>query len=83
MECWLAIADIQANKLGLGGKLGNGNQYWSWITLEDEVRLIGWLLSADIQGPVNLTAPELVSNAQFTKALGSALGNAENSLSSA
>ena len=61
-------------KLGLGGKLGNGNQYWSWITLEDEVRLIGWLLSADIQGPVNLTAPEPISNAQFTKALGSALG---------
>ena len=61
-------------KLGLGGKLGNGNQYWSWITLEDEVRLIGWLLSADIQGPVNLTAPEPVSNAQFTKALGTALG---------
>ena len=61
-------------KLGLGGKLGNGNQYWSWISLEDEVRLIGWLLSADIQGPVNLTAPEPVSNAQFTKALGSALG---------
>ena len=61
-------------KLGLGGKLGNGNQYWSWITLEDEVRLIGWLLLADIQGPVNLTAPEPVSNAQFTKALGTALG---------
>ena len=61
-------------KLGLGGKLGDGSQYWSWITLEDEARLIGWLLSADIQGPVNLTAPEPVSNAQFTKALGSALG---------
>ncbi|MBN39725.1 MAG: TIGR01777 family protein [Acidimicrobiaceae bacterium] len=61
-------------KLGLGGKLGDGSQYWSWITLEDEARLIGWLLSADIQGPVNLTAPEPVSNAQFTKALGLALG---------
>ncbi len=61
-------------KFGLGGKLGNGNQYWSWITLEDEVRLISWLLSAGIQGPVNLTAPEPVTNVQFTTALGSALG---------
>ena len=61
-------------KLGLGGKLGNGSQYWSWITLEDEVRLIAWLLSSEIHGPVNLTAPEPVSNTDFTKALGSALG---------
>lgn len=60
-------------KLGLGGRLGKGNQYWSWIGLEDEIRLITWLLSEEISGPVNLTAPEPVTNAVFTKALGSTL----------
>lgn len=60
-------------RLGLGGRLGKGNQYWSWIGLEDEIRLIAWLLSEDISGPVNLTAPEPVTNAVFTKALGSTL----------
>ncbi len=60
-------------RLGLGGRLGKGNQYWSWIGLEDEIRLIAWLLSKDISGPVNLTAPEPVTNAVFTKALGSTL----------
>ena len=57
-------------KLGLGGKLGSGSQYWSWISLEDEVRLITWLLTAGLAGPVNLTAPIPVTNLEFTKSLG-------------
>jgi uncharacterized protein (TIGR01777 family) len=61
-------------KFGLGGKLGSGRQYWSWISLDDEVAMIEWLLDADVAGPVNLTAPEPVTNAAFTDALGKALG---------
>ncbi|MEC7578103.1 MAG: DUF1731 domain-containing protein, partial [Actinomycetota bacterium] len=60
-------------KLGLGGKLGSGSQFWSWISLEDEIRLISWLLSADLSGPVNLTAPNPVTNLEFTKSLGRAV----------
>lgn len=58
----------------LGGRLGNGKQWWSWISLADEVRAIGFLLESDVEGPVNLTAPEPVTNADFTRALGKALG---------
>ncbi len=61
-------------RLGVGGKLGNGNQYWSWITLEDEARLISWLLSNQIEGPINLAAPNPVTNSEFTKTLGQVLG---------
>lgn len=43
-------------RLGLGGPLGDGRQFWSWITLEDEVRAILHLLDAPVSGPVNLTA---------------------------
>jgi uncharacterized protein (TIGR01777 family) len=60
-------------KLGLGGRFGHGRQYWPWITLTDEVRAIEWLLGHDLAGPVNLTAPNPVTNAEFTKALGAAL----------
>ena len=60
-------------KLGLGGKLGSGSQFWSWISLEDEIRLISWLLTADLSGPVNLTAPNPVTNLEFTKSLGRAV----------
>jgi uncharacterized protein len=61
-------------KLGLGGRLGSGRQYFPWITLGDEVRAIRHVLDTEaISGPVNLVAPELVTNAEFTKALGSAL----------
>ena len=57
-------------KLGLGGKVGSGRQYVSWITIDDEVRAIEFLLDHDVSGPVNLTAPEPVTNAEYTKALG-------------
>ncbi|MCC5954006.1 MAG: TIGR01777 family oxidoreductase [Acidimicrobiia bacterium] len=61
-------------KLGLGGRLGSGRQWWSWITIADEVGAIRFLLDADVAGPVNLTAPEPSTNAEFTKTLGSVLG---------
>ncbi len=61
-------------KLGLGGKLGRGDQWWSWISLDDEVRLICHLLTADVSGAVNGTAPHPATNAELTKAAGKALG---------
>lgn len=61
-------------RFGLGGRLGSGRQWWSWIALEDEVRAIRHLLEADVSGPVNLTAPEPVTNTEHTKVLGHVLG---------
>jgi len=60
-------------RLGLGGRFGSGRQWWSWITLRDEVDAVVWLLTHDVSGPVNLTAPEPATNAELTKALGRAL----------
>jgi uncharacterized protein len=60
-------------RLGLGGRLGTGDQYWSFITLEDEVRALTFLLAAGLTGPVNLTAPHPVTNAELTKAMGAVL----------
>ncbi len=60
-------------KLGLGGRFGSGAQWWSWITLDDEVRAIEWLLENDVRGPVNLTAPNPVTNREFTRILGAVL----------
>jgi uncharacterized protein (TIGR01777 family) len=60
-------------KLGLGGRFGSGEQWWSWITLDDEIRAIAWLLEKDIRGPVNLTAPNPVTNREFTRILGAVL----------
>jgi hypothetical protein len=61
-------------KLGLGGKLGSGRQYMSWISIVDEVRAILHVIDhADISGPVNLTAPHPVTNEVFTKLLGEAV----------
>ncbi|BCW62725.1 epimerase [Arthrobacter sp. StoSoilB22] len=45
-------------KLGLGGPFGNGRQYWPWITLADEARALAYLLTANLEGPVNVCAPE-------------------------
>jgi uncharacterized protein len=62
-------------RLGLGATLGSGGQYLSWISLTDEVRAIRFLLdSADAAGPFNLTAPAPVTNAEFTRALATAVG---------
>ncbi|TVU59944.1 TIGR01777 family protein [Paenarthrobacter nitroguajacolicus] len=45
-------------KLGLGGPFGNGRQYWPWITLADEAAALAYLLTSDLEGPVNVCAPE-------------------------
>ena len=60
-------------RLGLGGKLGNGKQWWSWITLHDQIRAIDFALENPISGPVNLTAPNPVTNQEFTAALARAM----------
>jgi uncharacterized protein len=57
-------------RVGLGGRMGNGRQYWPWICLADEIGAIRHLLTADVSGPVNLTGPDPVTNADFTKELG-------------
>lgn len=57
--------------LGLGARLGNGRQYLSWISLEDQVRALLFAVSHDdLSGPVNVTGPAPVTNAEFTTALG-------------
>ena len=60
-------------RLGVGGRLGAGRQWWSWITLEDEVRAMQHLLEADVSGAVNLSSPSPVTNAEFTDILGRVL----------
>jgi uncharacterized protein (TIGR01777 family) len=60
-------------RFGLGGKLGSGRQWWSWITLHDQLRAICHLLESKISGPVNLTTPNPVTNHEFTSALARAL----------
>jgi uncharacterized protein (TIGR01777 family) len=60
--------------LGLGARLGNGKQYIPWISLEDEVRALLFAIGHDdVSGPVNLTGPAPVTNAEFTAALGRAV----------
>ncbi len=57
-------------KLGAGGKLGSGKQYWSFISMRDEIAAIKFVISnSKITGPVNLTAPEPATNAEVTKAM--------------
>jgi uncharacterized protein (TIGR01777 family) len=60
-------------RFGLGGKLGPGSQWWSWITLHDEIKAITHLLTADVEGPINLTSPNPVTNQEFTGTLARAL----------
>ena len=60
-------------RFGLGGKLGNGKQWWSWITLHDVIRAITFLLENKVSGPVNLTSPNPVTNQEFTSALARAM----------
>jgi uncharacterized protein (TIGR01777 family) len=60
-------------RFGLGGKMGNGKQWWSWITLHDLIRAITFLLESNISGAVNLTAPNPVTNQEFTSALARAM----------
>ncbi|HEX3622870.1 MAG TPA: TIGR01777 family oxidoreductase, partial [Acidimicrobiales bacterium] len=61
-------------KLGVGGRLGSGRQWLSWISLDDEIAAIQHLLTADdLAGPVNSTSPEPVTNATFTATLAGVL----------
>ncbi len=60
-------------KLGVGGRIGDGTQYVPWIALSDHVRALTFLLTSSLDGPVNLTAPEPVTNAELTDALGDVL----------
>jgi uncharacterized protein (TIGR01777 family) len=61
-------------RLGMGGRLGSGQEWMSWIALTDVVRAIYFALeSTEIKGPVNLSTPNPVTNKEFTRALGEAL----------
>jgi uncharacterized protein (TIGR01777 family) len=60
-------------RFGLGGKLGSGKQWWSWITLHDQIRTIMFALENPISGPVNITTPNPVTNQEFTSALARAM----------
>lgn len=61
-------------KLGLGGKVGSGDQVISWVAMDDVVAAIEFILQNDtLRGPINVVAPHPVTNEEFTKILGSAL----------
>jgi uncharacterized protein len=60
-------------KLGLGGKFGDGTQWQSWISIDDHVSAIEHLLTSEVSGPVNLTAPHPVTSAEFAKVLAGVL----------
>jgi uncharacterized protein (TIGR01777 family) len=60
-------------RAGVGGRLGTGRQYWSWISLRDEIAALRFLIDQPLEGPVNLTAPNAVTNAEVTAAIGEVL----------
>ncbi|HEY6169948.1 MAG TPA: TIGR01777 family oxidoreductase [Verrucomicrobiae bacterium] len=61
-------------RLGLGGIAGNGRQFWSWVSIDDTCRVIDHLLATpSLRGPVNVVAPNPVTNQEFTKTLGRVL----------
>ncbi len=60
-------------RAGLGGRMGSGRQYWPWISLDDVVGAVRFLLTADVSGPVNLTGPAPVTNAEFVRRLAAAV----------
>lgn len=61
-------------QLGVGGPVGSGEQYWSWISLDDAASIFAWAaLTETVQGPVNATAPTPVTSRQFAKVLGRVL----------
>ncbi len=60
-------------RLGLGGRVGSGTQYWSWISLVDAVATYVWAIEGDVSGPVNAVAPRPVTNAELATALGAVL----------
>lgn len=60
-------------RLGVGGRLGSGETWWSWISIADEVRAIRHIIDTPLSGSVNLTGPNPVTNAELTKVLGRVL----------
>jgi len=60
-------------KLGLGGRIGDGKQWWSWVSDEDCIAGFEHCIDSDVSGPVNIVSPNPVTNGAFTKALGEAL----------
>ena len=65
---------LPAFKAGAGARLGSGDQYWAWVELDDLLAAVEWILHDDeLSGPVNVTAPEPVTNREFTKTLGRVL----------
>jgi uncharacterized protein len=60
------------SRLGLGGPLGNGRQWWSWITLPDVIAGLKHMIESDLVGPVNLTSPEPARNAEVLRAIAKA-----------
>ena len=61
-------------RLGLGGRIGSGKQYWSWVSLDDVVGIILFALQNDsLRGPVNVVSPEPARNEEFVRALGEEL----------
>ena len=60
-------------RLGLGGRVGSGDQWISWIHLDDVVHLILHAIDSELEGPLNVTAPQPVTNRELTKALGRTL----------
>ncbi|MBA2534343.1 MAG: TIGR01777 family protein [Rubrobacter sp.] len=68
-------ATLPIFKLGGGGKIGSGKQYWSWVSLDDVIGSIVHAIETDaLSGPVNVVAPEPLTNAEYTKVLGHVLG---------
>jgi uncharacterized protein (TIGR01777 family) len=61
-------------RMGVGGNMGNGRQWFSWVDVQDVIGAIQYILKTEaLQGPVNLVSPNPVTNAEFTKTLSSVL----------
>jgi len=65
---------LGAFRSGLGGMLGTGRQYWPWVSIDDAVAAIMFVMQSEsVEGPVNVVSPQCVTNAEFTRTLGRVL----------